>query len=295
MRVATSALHWAARGVGALRFSDLGVWGRALGWVVGSALGVRRSHVVASMRAAGIPEPEAAASAMYDALGTSAIELLWLAARDRDLAAIAHIDGPSTRAIDEAKRGGRGLVFAASHTGNWDLAACAIASHVPLMVITKHLSMRGIDAFWQGTRARYGITLVGAAGALARARAHLAAGGAVAMMIDQVPDAAHHSVRAPFLGGEAHVDRAPFALAAACRVPLLVAAARRTEHGQALRVLTALTPPAAAATRWAHGAALEATAALDAFVRAHPSEWLWMHRRWRRPSDSRAVRRPERP
>jgi KDO2-lipid IV(A) lauroyltransferase len=223
------------------------------------------------------------------------MELLWLAARHRDLAMIAHIDEPSARAVEEAKRGGRGLVFAASHTGNWDLAACAIASHLPLMVITKRLSMPGIDAFWQGARARYGITLVGAAGAMARARAHLAAGGAVAMMIDQVPDTANHSVRAPFLGSEAHVDRAPFTLAAACRVPLLVAAARRTDHGQALRVLTSLTPPAAAATGWAQGAALDATAALDSFVRAHPSEWLWMHRRWRSPSDSRAARRPERP
>ena len=68
------------------------------------------------------------------------------------------------------------------------------------------------------------------------------------MMIDQGPDAAHHSVRAPFLGGEAHVDRAPFALAGASFSATDLASARdRLRLVAAPGAALELAPPGEAA------------------------------------------------
>ncbi|MGH7280853.1 MAG: lysophospholipid acyltransferase family protein, partial [Polyangiaceae bacterium] len=160
---------------------------------------------------------------MYRSLGMSAIEFLFLANRKTKMG--AEVDARSRARLDEARALGKGVVIAASHTGNWDLAACAIASELSLLVVTKRLKIRWIDAFWQNTRTARGVRLCEATGAMTLAKTQLAAGGAVAMMIDQVPAKKSHAEPVSFLGEEAFIDRAPAALAARTRAPLVVSAA----------------------------------------------------------------------
>ncbi|HZU82948.1 MAG TPA: lysophospholipid acyltransferase family protein [Polyangiaceae bacterium] len=257
--------------------------GAVLGFIAGSLLRIRRAHVEGAMRAAGVASPRSQARAMYRALGTSAIELLYLASHGPGATAHVRLGATSAARWREALARGRGAVIAASHTGNWDLAACAVARETELLVVTKRLSVGWLDRFWQSTRAGLGVALVEAAGALARARGVLRRGGAVAMIIDQVPTSAGHAIEVPFLGRAALVDRGPAALAAACRAPLVVAASRREPTGEhALLVLQIIEPPPRPSPRWVADATRAATRALEDFVREHPSQWLWLHRRWKR-------------
>lgn len=258
------------------------VLGALLGWLAGSVLRIRRRHVEDSMRSAGIIRAAVEARAMYGSLGASAVEFLWMALRGRRALAGVRFDAESRVRWQEALGQGRGVVVAASHTGNWDMAACAVAREVELLVVTKHLRVRWLDRFWQSTRARLGVSLSDADGAIARSRAVLRRGGVVAMMIDQVPLSPSHASPVAFLGQTAATDRAPAALAASARVPLVVAAARRDEAGdQILHVLDVLHAPARPSRAWVLEATHTATRALDGFVRAHPSQWLWLHRRWK--------------
>lgn len=104
------------------------------------------------------------------------------------------------------------------------------------------------------------------------------------MMIDQVPASCRHAVRVDFLGRGAWSDRAPAALAARSGAPLVVAAFRRRDDGDhVLHVLSVLWPPVRARRAWIDRATVEATRALERFVREVPSQWLWLHRRWRDP------------
>jgi KDO2-lipid IV(A) lauroyltransferase len=258
------------------------VLGALLGWLAGSVLRIRRRHVEDSMRAAGIARVAATARAMYASLGRSAVEFLWMAARGRPALAGVRFDEASRVRWQEALGQGSGVVVAASHTGNWDVAACAVARDVEILVVTKHLRVRWLDRFWQTTRARLGVTLSDAHGALSRARPVLRRGGVVAMMIDQVPLSPSHASPVAFLGQTAATDRAPAALAASARVPFVVAAGRRDASGdQVLHVLDVLHPPPRPSRAWVLEATRTATRALDGFVRAHPSQWLWLHRRWK--------------
>jgi KDO2-lipid IV(A) lauroyltransferase len=260
----------------------VGVAGAVLGWLAGTVLRIRRAHVEGAMRAAGIADPPREARAMYRSLGASAVELLRLASGRDDALARVTIDPGSVEAWREARAGGQGVVVAASHTGNWDLAACAMARETELLVVTKRLRVRALDELWQSTRARRGVRLAGAEGAMARARAVLRAGGAVAMMIDQAPASPLHASIVPFLGRPALADRAPAVLAAASGAPLVVAASHRDgRDGHVLHVLAVLRPPARPSRAWIDEATCRATRELDAFVRAHPSQWLWLHRRWK--------------
>jgi Kdo2-lipid IVA lauroyltransferase/acyltransferase len=144
--------------------------------------------------------------------------------------------------------------------------------------------------FWQSTRGSLGVRLSDARGALVRARAVLSRGGAAAMMIDQVPSRRSHAVETDFLGRPVLVDRAPATLAASTGAPLVVAASRRDSTGDhVLQVLAVLEPPPRAGRAWAVEASVAATRALEAFVRDYPSQWLWMHRRWKRLDPAPAV------
>jgi len=249
------------------------------------------------MRAGGIVDAARAARGMYRSLGISSFEFLWLAGGDAArIDGRVRIDDASRRALDAARARGRGIVFAATHTGNWDLAACAMARRMPLLVITKRLSMRALDHFWQSTRSRYGVRLRGALGAMEEGRRMLREQGAVAMMIDQVPLQRRHAVPVEFFGRPAFADKAPAALAAAAGAPLVVSATFRDDDGVHHLVVLDVLFPEKAGPAWIAQATRASTEALECFVRAHPSEWLWLHRRWKEIPRERSghLGRPER-
>jgi KDO2-lipid IV(A) lauroyltransferase len=260
--------------------------GACLGWLVGGALRIRRRHVEQAMARAGI-EPRLA-SAMYASLGAGLLELLWLAGRPPEaLDDVQRFTPRAERALAEAHARGRGVVVATAHVGNWDLCACAAARWIAaqgagrLHVITKRLSWRALDDYWQSLRAARGVVLLDARGAWRGARAALAGGGVVALLVDQVPERASGVATFPFLGASARHDLAAATLAARAGAPILVALARRDADGlHTLDVVELLDPPAP------HRAALAAAteriaAAVERVVRAAPAQWLWMHRRWK--------------
>jgi len=258
------------------------VLGALLGILAGSVLRIRRAHVEGAMRAAGVAQPARQARGMYASLGASVFEFLWMALRGPRALEHAAIEQESETRWRAALGRGGGVVVAASHTGNWDLAACAIASRGELLVVTKRLSVGWLDRFWQSTRAALGVRLADASGALGPCRDVLRRGGAVAMMIDQVPSSPRHAVPVEFLGRPALADRAPAVLAASTGAPLVVAASRRDARGRHwLHVLEVLLPPPRPSRAWIDEATRRATQQLDLFVRAYPTQWLWMHRRWK--------------
>lgn len=266
----------------------LGALGAFVGWLAGNVFRYRRAHVERAMEQAGIPGSPGRVRSLYKELGISLLEVVSLGASEEAVERVI-LDAPSARLWDEARAMGRGVVIAGTHTGNWDLAACAMAARCDLLVVTKRLSVPWLDRFWQSTRARRGVRFAQAQGAFAAARRTLASGGAVVLMIDQVPLRRRHGIEVEFLGRPALVDRSAAALAAASGAPLVVAAARRDESGQqVLHVLQLLVPQGTAGRSWIDSTTAAATGALDRFVRAYPDQWLWLHRRWAAPRPARA-------
>lgn len=276
-------LRWVLGVIARLPISVVAWFGAILGWFVASVLRVRRREVESAMRATGIANPVACTRAMYRSLGISALELIALTTPHADaLIGRVVVAEASRRQIARAQGLGRGLVVAATHTGNWDLAACAMAHEGELMVVTKHLKVRFLDRFWQETRAAHGVLLCDARGALSRARNTLKRGGAVAMMVDQVPFLRRHAIRTDFLGRPAWTDKAPATLAAAAAAPILLVASHRDEvQRQHLHVLGVWLPPERPTREWIERTTRDLSRSLGEFVRQHPSDWLWLHRRWK--------------
>jgi KDO2-lipid IV(A) lauroyltransferase len=229
------------------------------------------------MERAQVAEPRRTATKMYRALGVGLMELVAMAlGRRRRL--VVRLPTEARRVIESE----RGALIATAHTGNWDLVACAIAERAPLSVATKRLSIGFLDRLWQSARRGRGVRLVEVGDVARAARAGLAQGELFAMMIDQAPERTRGAVRAEFLGERAWVDLAPALVAARAGVPLVVAFPRRLADGtHTVEVAGVIEPPPRAGRAWAEAAMAQATAWLDAFVREHPEQWLWMHRRWK--------------
>jgi KDO2-lipid IV(A) lauroyltransferase len=212
---------------------------------------------------------------MYRSLGRGLFELLALLRPRQELRSVEGL-GAIERALS-----GRRAVIATAHTGNWDLVACAVAQQTPLTVVTKRLSMRGLDRVWHQLRTARGVQLLsdgiaqGAATALRRGR-H------VAMMIDQAPERRRGVILVEFLGKPAEVDLAPALVAMRARRPLVVAFPRRSLSGHELHLAGVLEPPDRPNRAWATFAMTQATRWLEERVRTEPEQWLWMHRRWKR-------------
>lgn len=287
MRAVASLLGW-------LPWRVLGVVGAAVGWLAGSVLRVRRRQVEEALRAAGIAPAPAIARRMYASLGTGLCELLWLSARPP--AAIEpyfRLDPECAAALREAAARGRGVVVATAHTGNWDLAACGAArwfamdpeappGRRAITVVTKRLSWRALDRYWQRLRAERGVRLVEPSGAAAAVRAALAEGGLAALLVDQAPERASGVSVLPFLGRPARHDLAPALLAARARAPIVVVLGRREADGRhALGLGCVIAPEELRAPGGVPRATATITAALERFVRARPEQWLWLHRRWK--------------
>lgn len=260
------------------------VLGVALAFVVGDVLRVRRAHVVAAMARAGVPDAGLQATAMYRHLGRGLCELAWAALAGSR--ALARVRVPASE-TSRLRAGGRGCVVATAHTGNWDLVACAVAQAAPLTVVTKHFKVGFVDAIWQGVRAARGVRLVAAGGAARAVSRALARGELVAMLVDQAPERSRAVVETSFLGAPALVDLAPALAALRSRAPLAAVFPVRLADGtHAVHVAGVFEPPSRPRRAWAEDVMREVTALLDAHVRAHPEQWLWMHRRWKGAGDS---------
>lgn len=245
--------------------------GVLLAFVVGDVFRIRRRHVVFAMRRAGVVAPVATASEMYQSLARGVMELL-LARRH---VGAVDIDDRARALLEKG-----GVVIATAHTGSFDLVACAAAERVPLSVVTKRLSIGFLDRIWQRRRAAHGVRLLHVGEAWRPALGALRRGEAVAMLVDQAPERARATILVPFLGATARVDLAPALLAQRARVPLALVVARRTRTGRHVAELLGVVEPTQAGA-FAAIAMKRVTEWLDAFVRRHPEQWLWMHRRWK--------------
>ena len=176
---------------------------------------------------------------------------------------------------------GKGVVIMVPHSGNWYMAAWAMAAYgIPIFSIA---ARQRNPKIYEWMKRQYGAIEVlerGSARTLAEIRAKLAAGRAFAILPDlRVPNP---DVEVDFLGGKANVSHAGAMFAVRCGSPIVVAAMRR-EHGRhVFDHIATLRPDPAAPDRKAEAARLtrEAMALLDGRIREHPGDWYWYNKRW---------------
>lgn len=224
-------------------------------------------------------------------LGVSAAEVLHLAHRGPD-AATPHLEIHGWEHVEAARARSGVVLIATGHCGNWELMGPAFRSrHERPTALVRAFEEDWLERAARRYRSVLGSDTLarGAQGAAGRLLSLRRRGGCLIALVDQ--DIRAQSVYVPFFGRPAHTPIGPSELALRWSMAVVPGFCRRLEDGSHRIEFQPALPP--------HENAGELTAAItrtiEAQIRAHPDQWVWMHRRWRRQPARDLERRPDSP
>ena len=180
---------------------------------------------------------------------------------------------------------GEAALFFSGHIGNWELL-CPIAydREVDLSIVYRHTNNPYVDSIIADIRQSHtsGLIAKGLRGGI-RILSALKRGGSVAMLVDQK---LNNGIAVPFFGREAMTSPAIAEIALKYDIPVIPARVIRTggAHFEGH-----IYPPLAFAKTGDHKEDVRALMAkinsvLEGWIREHPEQWFWVHRRWPKPS-----------
>jgi KDO2-lipid IV(A) lauroyltransferase len=261
------------------------VLGRTLGRLWGS-LDKRHLRIAADNLRLAFPEWDEqrvlrTARGVYGHFGTILFDLLWMEGRtEEELLAIADVEG--LEQAREVVASGRGVVCPTGHFGNWEFQGFVSPLLVgPYAVVARPLDNPQLDRRLVGLRTSTGNTVIYKRRALPQIMQTIREGGLVAIVIDQNVQE-KDGIFVEFFGRPACTTTvaAAVALKTGCTIlpvhcPLGADGRYRMVYG----------PP----VEWSGGRGSDDVAALtqrltsiiEGWVREHPEQWLWLHRRWK--------------
>ena len=193
------------------------------------------------------------------------------------------VDGTEFRkVVARALGSGRGALCVTGHIGNWELLAAYCAKFFPTAVIAKRIYFEKFDREVVRRRKRLGLEVIYQEEGLRPVVAALRSNTVIGILADQdIPDVA--GVFVDFLGKEAYTPVAPAALALGSGTPLFVVCVERLERDR--HRIHIKGPVECPNTGSREEDRLELTrrwsSMLSGFIREHPEQWAWFHRRWR--------------
>ena len=263
-----------------------GSWARLLGLAFYALDRVHR-RVAETNLATAFPKRSAAdrqviTRAMFVHFGRLLLELLKFSTLDA-AGMRARIEFEGRERAESAYAQGKGVLFVTGHFGFWEIHAIGHGLELqPIGVLARALDNPYLNTLLEQVRGRSGNFVIYRHGAVRKVLRALAAGQGVAMLIDQhmhSPDAIYVDFfERP---GSHHVDAggAGAAHRRAGGAGLRAAAARRPLSAD-LRARRS-PPPDQDSPDAVREFTQRCTDVLEMYVRRHPSQWLWMHRRWR--------------
>jgi KDO2-lipid IV(A) lauroyltransferase len=274
------------------------VLGRVLGRLWG-ALDRRHLMIAADNLRAAFPEWDEkrilrTARGVYAHFGTILFDILWMEGRrSEELLAITDVEGLEDARAAVASE--RGVVCPTGHFGNWEFQGVASALLTgPFSVVARPLDNPELDRRLVGLRTSTGNTVIYKKRALSQIMQTIRAGGVVAIVIDQNVQE-KDGVFVDFFGRPACTTTVAAAVALKTGCIILPV---RCPLGPDGRYKMVYGPP----VEWEGGgrgpedvAALtqRLTSIIEGWVREHPEQWLWLHRRWKtRPSSTPPGPRP---
>lgn len=220
-----------------------------------------------------------------------------LANAGRTLAELALIQGPQRQQllagvriegfenVDAAlaQSGCKGVIAVTAHLGNWELGGMAVAGQgLALRVVHRPFGNARVEAMVRSWRESAGLVPLPFRSAAAGALRALRDGQHVLMLIDQDCPRSE-AVFSDFFGLPAATRKAPARLALKTGAAVLPVSVER--QGREARHVVRIGAPLELVPEGRPGA-LEANVAvmnraLEAMIRRSPSQWSWLHRRWR--------------
>jgi KDO2-lipid IV(A) lauroyltransferase len=259
--------------------------GRGLGRL-SLALGVRRGVARANIARAFPDRPRAWRESLlreaYAQIGATALENLRMArtgSAELDRIA-AHIDGIEN--VPVALAAGKGAILVTGHFGAFELMGAALARRVqPVSFLVRDQSNARVDSDLKARRRALGVSVLGHGNGVRDVFRALHDNTCVAIIADQ--DAGRRGVFVDFFGTPTSTPPGPAEFCVRADAPLVLGYLVRGKDGAyAGRILRPIPPPRSGDHDADVRTLTQAHArALEGWIREHPEQWLWTHRRWK--------------
>ena len=213
----------------------------------------------------------------------NAVELIRAPKLDKDWIT-KHVDDIAmySKELQKYVDEGKGVVIMVPHSGNWYMAAWAMASYgIPMFAIAAKQRNPLIDK-WMNKQYGDGIDVVerGSARVMHEIKDRILKGQIFAILPDlrvMAPD-----VSVPFLNGTANVSHGGAMFAVRTSSPVIVAMMRRINGRHVFDHLGTLRPDPDAPDRRTEACRItyEAMKLIDAAIKKTPEQWFWFNKRW---------------
>jgi len=182
-----------------------------------------------------------------------------------------------------AKTKGKGIVVVTGHCGNWELAALVFGVKIaPGFGVARAQDNPYLNRMIEKIRARYGNSVIYKKGALKKILSCLKKEGIISVLMDQAV-LRDEGFIIDFLGRGAWTTKMPALIARKTGSPVIPVFMNREGAGH---VMTIYPEVSLKREESSESALKDDTQRLSGYVaeyiKEHPTEWLWMHRRWKR-------------
>lgn len=185
--------------------------------------------------------------------------------------------------VDAARARGQGVLAVTAHYGNWELMAARVVQlGYPVNVIARDADDPATNDLVNRIRGDCGYRVITRRDSMRPALKCLRRNELLGIMVDQNSDSG--GVYVPFFGHPAATAAGPAVLARRTGASVIPVFTRRQADGTHLAEF--LPPVPVVATDDREGDVYDLTArvteAIEAAIRAEPSQWFWIHRRWKK-------------
>lgn len=183
-----------------------------------------------------------------------------------------HLTKSAELTYQQAVNTGRGIAIATIHLGHWELMAAALAQRgFSVLAVSARIKTSPLHRRLEQVRRQLGVRTVQPGGGARTLIRTLKDKGTISIFIDQNTN--EQSRDLPFLGKAASTPITFERLVKTSNAVPLMIWNHRTPDGQYLIELAELdeADPLGSATRLA-----------ETLIKAYPSQWIWLHRRWSR-------------
>jgi KDO2-lipid IV(A) lauroyltransferase len=288
--------HWlelqAVRALGALvmllPMGTVRATGRGLGrlayWLDAFHRRIAIDNLAQAFPAASDRDRQLVAQRMFAHFGSLLLELMRFARLSpARMQTLVETDGEER--VWQAYDRGRGVLFFTGHFGYWEMQAMAQPLRVkPVSVLARPLDNPYLHDMLERIRTGTGNSVIYRQGALRKVLRELAENRGVALLIDQHLHT--DAVQVDFFGRPAATTTALAALALRTGAVVIPVFALPLPGGRYRFVYERpVEPPPPGSTDPIRDFTQRCTDVLEMYVRRHPELWLWMHRRWRSPTE----------
>ena len=223
----------------------------------------------------------------WDNMGRTAVEYFFIDGLwDFDPAAAApgRIEIEGVERFVQLANDGKPAIILSAHLANWELPMVAAAKHgLQASALFNRPRNRWIARMVMARRrSTMGDLVMAGPGALHRLRRYLEAGGHVGLLVDQFYE---WGPKITLFGHQTDANPVFARLARQLECPVHTVRVVRLPHGRfRIDLSEALDLPRDASGRIDVAASAQMVGTIiEGWVREHPGQWLWVHRRWRPP------------